>query len=54
MTDESNLDFGFGLTLWVSEMIQDEKQQFSSGVLFLQSESPLSYSRFGNIGNNPK
>jgi hypothetical protein len=28
MTDESYLDLGFGLTLWVSEMIQDGKQQF--------------------------
>jgi hypothetical protein len=31
MTDESYLDLGFGLTLWVSKMIQDE----SSGILFL-------------------
>jgi hypothetical protein len=34
MTDESHLDLEFGLTLWVNEN-QDEKQQFSSGVLFL-------------------
>jgi len=35
MTDErsgvhlGHLDLGFGFTLWVSEMIKDEKQQFS-------------------------
>ena len=41
MTDEeveftsSRPDLGSGLTLWVSKMIQDEKQQFRVGVSFL-------------------
>lgn len=26
------LDLGFGFGLWVSEMVQDEKQQFSRGI----------------------
>jgi hypothetical protein len=40
MTDERSgvhlgrLDLGSGFALWVSEMIQDRKQQFSRGVAF--------------------
>jgi hypothetical protein len=38
MTDESYLDLGFGLTLWVSEMIQDESSSFRAGFLAQLSE----------------
>jgi hypothetical protein len=29
-----SLDLGFGLTLWVSEMIQDESRSFRAGCFF--------------------
>jgi hypothetical protein len=40
-----HLDLGFGMALWVSEMIQDEKQHFTRRMRFSGVRSPANRTR---------